>query len=293
MIYSIENSNLKISVDSMGAQLWSVYSKQTNTEYLWQGDPAIWGGRAYNLFPFIGRMFEGKFRYDSQEYLSRCHGLARYFEFVLESQTDNKLVFLLTDNEETKKEYPFAFAFRVAFILENATLTTEYSVFNKDTRELICSFGGHPGINVPFGAGQFEDYYIEFRHPTAVRKLSLTEANKLMSGESEPFTLVDGTKLPLRHDLFDQDAIVLENTAGEVCIKSNKEARFVSMKYGEFPFIGFWHADHKPAPYVCLEPWSALPATDGIITELENKPSMTHVAPNQTKSIRFTLEIHE
>ena len=114
-----------------------------------------------------------------------------------------------------------------------------------------------------------------------------------MSGESEPFALVDGVKLPLRHDLFDQDAIVLENTAGVVHIKSDKESRFVSMKYDDFPYFGLWHADHKPAPYVCLEPWSALPATDGIVTELESKPSMTHVAPNQTKSIRFTLEIHE
>ncbi|MBQ7913024.1 MAG: aldose 1-epimerase family protein [Clostridia bacterium] len=293
MIHSIENSQLKISVNTMGAQLWSVYSKQTDTEYLWQGDPAFWGGRAYNLFPFIGRMYEGKFRYADEEYPSRCHGLARYFEFVLESQTENKLVFLFTDNAETKKEYPFAFEFRVAFILEGAKLTTEYSVVNKDSRELICAFGGHPGVNVPFGKGAFEEYYVEFSQPTSARKLSLAEPSKLMAGTSEPFALEGGVKLPLRHDLFDQDAIVLENTSGEVCIKCDKESRFVSVRYEQFPFIGFWHADHKPAPYVCIEPWSALPSVDGILTELESKPNMTHVAPNQTKTISFCLEIHE
>ena len=293
MIYSIENSQLKISVNTFGAQLWSVYSKQTDTEYLWQGDPAFWGGRAYNLFPFIGRMYEGKFRYANKEYTSRCHGLARYFEFVLESQTDKQLVFLLTDTEEMKSEYPFAFEYRVTFILEGATLTTEHSVFNKDNRELICAFGGHPGINVPFGKGKFEDYYVEFSQATPARRLALSEPRKLMTGTSEPFALVDGVRFPLQHDLFDQDAIVLQNTSGEVRIKCDKENRFVSMKYEEFPFIGFWHADHKPAPYVCLEPWSALPSVDGVITDLESKPNMTHVAPNTSKSIRFSLEIHE
>ena len=293
MIYFIENSQLKISVNSVGAQLWSVYSKQTNTEYLWQGDSAFWGGRAYNLFPFIGRMFEGKFFYDGDEYPSRCHGLARYFEFTLENQTENKLVFLFTDNAETKKEYPFAFEFRVSFILDGAKLTTEYSVFNKDNRELICAFGGHPGINIPFGKGEFEDYYVEFSQPTAARKLVLAEPSKLMAGTSEAFELIDGVKLPLRHDMFDQDAIVLENTSGELYVKSDKESRFICVKYDKFPFIGFWHADHKAAPYVCVEPWSALPSVDGIPTHLESKPNMTRVAPNQTQSISFSLEIHE
>ncbi len=293
MIHSIENEYLKVSVNTTGAQLWSVYSKKTDTEYLWQGDSAFWGGRAYNLFPFIGRMYEGKFRYDNKEYPSRCHGLARYFEFTLESQTQNKLVFLLTDNEETKAEYPFAFAFRVTFLLNGATLTTEYAVTNPDDKELLCAFGGHPGINVPFGAGEFEDYYLEFTAKTNPVKLILTEANKLMSGTAEPFPLVDGVKLPLRHDLFDQDAIVLDNTAHTVSIKTNKDSRYVTMRYDDFRFIGFWHADHKDAPYVCLEPWSALPSVDGAVTDLESKPHMTRVAPKQTKSVQFHLEIHE
>ena len=293
MIYTIENEFLKVSVNSAGAQLWSVYSKKTDTEYLWQGNPEFWNGRAYNLFPFIGRMYEGKFCYDGKEYPSRCHGLARFFEFVLESQTKNELVFLFTDSKETKTEYPFSFAFRVTFILNGAELTTKYSVTNTDSRELICAFGGHPGINVPFGKGEFEDYYLEFSKATDARKLILADPSKLMADKSEPFALQDGVKLPLRHDLFDQDAIILENTSGEVYLKSSKDSRFVSFKYAEFPFIGFWHADHKPAPYVCLEPWSALPSVDGILTHLETKPNMTHVAPNETKSMQFALEIHE
>ena len=90
MIHSLENESIKIEVNSQGAQLWSLYSKKTNVEYLWQGNPSVWSGRAYNLFPFIGRSYEGVFHYDGKEYPSRSHGLARYYEFSLEKRTENK-----------------------------------------------------------------------------------------------------------------------------------------------------------------------------------------------------------
>ena len=67
MIYSIENEQLKIAVNSLGAQLYSVYSKKSDTEYLWQGNPEFWKDRAHNLFPFIGRMYDGIFHYEGKE----------------------------------------------------------------------------------------------------------------------------------------------------------------------------------------------------------------------------------
>ena len=293
MIYTIENEKLKVSVDSAGAQLYSLYSKASETEYLWQGDPKYWTGRAYNLFPFIGRMYENIFRYDGKEYPSRAHGLARYFEFALESQTDDTLVFLLKDNEETHKEYPFAFEFRVFFILKGAELTTRYEVTNTDARTLICAFGGHPGINVPFGKGVFEEYYLEFSEKTDVKRQLLSESDRYMADKAVPYELVDGVKLPLKHELFNHDAIILENTSGCVVLKCDKESRYVTMKYEDYKFIGFWQVLDPTAPYICLEPWSALPAIDGKVVELETKPHMTHVAVGEKATKTFVLEIHE
>lgn len=293
MIYSIENEQLKIDVNSYGAQLFSVYSKKSNTEYLWQGDPAFWKDRAHNLFPFIGRMYEGVFHYNGKEYPSRAHGLARYFEFALESKTDNSLVFLLKDNEDTHKEYPFAFEYRVTFILNGSELVTRYEVTNTDNKTLICAFGGHPGINIPFGKGVFEDYYLEFPEKKEVTRQLLDETNSFMAEKSVPFELVDGTKIPLRHELFTHDAVILENTCGEVALKCDKESRYVSMKYSDFKFIGFWQVAKPETPYVCLEPWGALPAVVGKIVDLESKPHMTRVPVGEKAEASFTLIIHE
>ncbi len=293
MIYSIENEHLKISVNTQGAELYSLFSKKTNVEYLWQGNPDFWTGRAYNLFPFIGRMVEFRFNYDGNSYPSRAHGLARYFPFVLESQTESSLVFLFKDNEETHKEYPFDFEMRVFFILEGAKLTTRYEVTNTDARTLICAFGGHPGINVPFGKGEFEDYYLEFSEKTAVKQQLLAEGVGFMQDKAVPYPLVDGVKLPLRHDLFANDAVILENTSGCVHLKSSKDSCYVTMHFEDYPFIGFWHVNKEGAPYVCLEPWSALPAVNGKVVDLETKPHMTHVPAGEKASKLFTLEIHE
>lgn len=293
MIYSIENENLKIQVNTQGAQLWSVFSKKTGVEYLWQGDPAVWSGRAYNLFPFIGRSYEGVFRYDGKEYPSRSHGLARYFEFTLEAQTENSLTFLFTDSEETKKEYPFSFEFRVIFTLNDNALTTRYVVKNTDERELICAFGGHPGINVPFDGGVFEDYYLEFSKPTAAERELLDKSDRFMADKAVPYALQDGVKLPLKHELFEHDAIILKNTSGEVAIKTPHSKRYVSVVYHDYPFVGFWQMANIRPQYLCVEPWSALPAIDGKIVELESKPHMTRVKPNGESSMRFDVIIHE
>ena len=55
MVHTIENEQLTLSVDSMGAQMMHICSRD-GREYLWQGDPAYWPDRAPTLFPFIGRL---------------------------------------------------------------------------------------------------------------------------------------------------------------------------------------------------------------------------------------------
>lgn len=54
-MYRIENPYLKVEVSSHGAELQSIYDKETEKEVLWQGDPKYWGRRSPILFPNVGR----------------------------------------------------------------------------------------------------------------------------------------------------------------------------------------------------------------------------------------------
>ena len=54
MIHTIKNSFLEVQVSEAGAELMSITAG--GTDYLWNGDKAYWGGRAPNLFPYVGRL---------------------------------------------------------------------------------------------------------------------------------------------------------------------------------------------------------------------------------------------
>ncbi len=292
MTHTIENEYIKVSAEEFGAQLASFYSKQTGVEYLWQGDPKYWKGRAYNLFPTIGRQYQGYYLAGGKPYSLDCHGLARYYPFTLFEKTATSLTLLFRSNAETLKKYPYEFSFFVTFKIEGKKLTVEYTAKNEGKEVMYYGVGGHPGINVPFDGGAFEDYYLQFDKATPAVRHVMSES-KFMSGEIQPYPLVDGTKLPLRHDLFDGDAVVFGNTCGTCYLKGNHTARMVKMEYPSYPYLGVWHMDKTDAPYVCLEPWSALPASEGSVDVLEQKADMVPLAVGESKTSVYTLEIFE
>ena len=296
MIYSIENEFLYVSVDTAGAQLASIRSKKTDVEYLWQGDKTYWGGRAYNLFPFIGRMTGGIYTYQGKTYSIRPHGLARYYEFALTEQTKTSMSFTLTheSGEDILSQYPFRFSFSVTFTLDENRLSVAYKAVNlEDERDMICTFGGHPGINVPFSDGAFEDYCLEFEQKTEVVQHLLSES-KFMSGKTAPAPLADGVRIPLDHDIFYNDALIFTNTCGVASLKKmGANTPRVKMRYDGFKYFAIWQAVDTDAPFVCMEPWQSVCSTDKIVDDLEQKEDMLHIPPHQESTAGFSLEIIE
>ena len=107
MIYTIENEFLRVSAEDDGAQLSSVELKENGKEFLWQGDPSVWYGRAPVLFPIIGQLLDGKYRYSGREYEMPKHGFARHSVFALKEQSGDSMTFSLASSDETRKCYPF------------------------------------------------------------------------------------------------------------------------------------------------------------------------------------------
>ena len=154
----IENTDLKLTLNTLGAQMRSLQDAE-GVEYLWQGDPAYWKGQAPNLFPVIGRLTDQSYRYCGQTYPMERHGFASKQEYCVESQQKDRVTFLLTDNEATRQQYPFAFAFRVTYALEGTSVKITYGVTNNSRMVMPFGVGGHPGFKVPMVEGeQFTDY---------------------------------------------------------------------------------------------------------------------------------------
>ena len=63
----LENEKLRITIADRGAELISVVDRQSGRERLWQADPSIWNRHAPILFPFVGKLTDGKNRIDGEE----------------------------------------------------------------------------------------------------------------------------------------------------------------------------------------------------------------------------------
>lgn len=290
MIYTIKNELLTVQVSSLGAEFQSIKTTD-GCEYLYQGNPEFWSGRAPIMFPICGRFFGGKYTYLGKEYEMGSHGFARHSEFSLSFASESAVTLTLTQNEETKKSYPFNFKLDVTFSLKGSELFVDYKVTNTDEKTLIFALGGHPAFNVPLDDGlNFEDYAVEFDKPCDAFRLDLSPTC-FCTYEDKLYTQGGTKTIKLAHELFDNDAIFLYNVPKKITLFSAKGSRAVTVRFDKMKYIGLWHAPKKPAPYVCIEPWNSIPSKDGEIDNLLTKREMIHLDTGCVHKTGFSIEI--
>lgn len=268
MLHTIQNQYLTVAASEKGAELQSIRAFD-GTEYLWQGDARYWKDRALNIFPYVARLTEGQYEMDQKRYKMPIHGLAPYVRFSFSGGEGDAMTFVTTDTEETRNHYPRRFAFRVSYALREDTLSVTYEVENRDEKALFFGLGGHPGFNVPLRTGlRFSDYRLEFSQPCQPRRIGFTP-DCFLDGTDAPFPLEGGTQIPLRHELFDDDAVVLTDMTREVTLFTPMDAHGLTVSFPQMPYLGLWHAPETEAPYLCIEPWCTLPSKQDEIAVFE------------------------
>ena len=288
MNHHISNDNLRVVVSEHGAELQSIRSKD-QIEYLWQGDPAYWSGRAPTIFPYVGRLTEGSYYFQNKRYEMSIHGFASTQQFTLLEKTSNCMTLSLEDSDQLHQKYPFRFFFKTSYELNDDTLTVTYIVENRDDKTMYFGLGGHPGFNIPLEPEiAFEDYSLTFSEPCTPLRVSLSEDCYVLE-DDKPYLLIDDCELPLQHNLFDNDAIILKQTAPSATLASKKGKHGVTMLFPDYPLLGIWHTTKSDAPFVCLEPWSSLPSRSGVIEHLETQPGLIQLEPSGTYTISYQL----
>ena len=290
MLYQLKNEKLTIIIEDLGAQLRSIKSAD-GTEYLWQGDDQIWADQAPNLFPHIARLTTGRYTLEGKTYEMKSHGFAKDTVMEAEQENDTHITFRIQDTEITLAQYPYHFTFGVDYRLEGGKLKITYIVENKDEKTMFFGVGGHPGFNVPLESGlAFEDYYLEFDCVKNALLVGMSE-DCYVQGENLPFALEDGKKLPLRHSCFDHDAIILTEMCRAVTLKSDKNDRAVKLTYPEMGYLGIWHRPFTEAPYVCIEPWTSLPARKDVVEDFSTQPTMLSLPAGERYENEYCIEI--
>ena len=255
-MFFIENQQIRLNIHPKGAELQSIFHKEYQTEYLWNGDPAFWGKHSPLLFPIVGTLKDNTYYYQDKPYTLSRHGFARDREFGVETRTPESITFLLKSDEATLQQFPFDFELRVIYRLTTNGFTTTYRVNNPATEPLYFSVGGHPAFNVPLVPGTtYTDYYLEFDQPENAPRWPISK-DGLIETQSQPL-LTGSRTLPLKKELFAKDALVLKHPASSgIALRSARIERGLRMEFPGFPFLGIWAAPN--ADFVCIEPWCGI-----------------------------------
>lgn len=290
MIYTLRNSEMEVQVSSKGGELVSLRDAD-KTEYIWIGDATYWKRHAPQLFPCIGRLTNNQYRMDGALHEMGQHGFLRDYELTKVEESETSLHLQLQSDASTRQLYDRVWIVDIFYSLCGKTLSVKFQVRNCDTRTMRFGYGIHPGFNVPLNpALRFEDYRLDFPEASIPKQMELTERYTI-SGGMHDYALEEGRYLPLQHSLFDHDAIILKDMPHTVTLGSQKDEKKVTVAFPDMPYLGIWHAPETDAPFVCIEPWSSLPSTDGVIDEFETKPDFITVEPEETYTNRWTISI--
>lgn len=273
----IANEKLSATIKNFGAELCSLRSNGSGREHIWQAGVA-WPKHAPVLFPIVGQLAGGKFRYHGREYALPRHGFAREREFLLDRRAADRAIFVLRANDASRAVYPFEFELWLDAYLRPNALRMDYEVHNVGREPLLFSLGMHPA----FAWDRARMTRLEFEHD------ELAPIRRLSEGLIDPVprpTPVRGRILPLSDGLFIEDAIIFDQI-------ESRAVRFgdLTVSWSDtLPQLGLWM---KPgADFLCIEPWAGYSDPLGFEGELAEKPGIVRLEPGQKRVFWWEVTI--
>ena len=281
----IENKFLSLSVAPLGAEMQSLRDA-AGREWLWQGDPAFWSGRAPVLFPIVGKAPDGRIAVGTHEAEMAQHGFARRSMFTLEAHAADMCRHVLEDTPETRAAYPFAFRLTVTHRVEGARLHVTVDVENRDRVHMPFGFGFHPAFAwpLPDAAGQVHRVTLTNGAAPALAQLH----DGLLTDARLPSPFVGGA-LEIRTGLFDQDAMIFPEGAGEALVYGVDNGPSLAFQFENLPNLALWS---KPgAPFLCIEPWHGMAAREGAGPQIADRPFSLSLAPQAVARFGYQVEV--
>ena len=297
-LFTLENDELLVTVARRGAELTRIYDKKADREVLWCAEPSVWNRHAPVLFPFVGKCYEGAYVHDGKEYGMTPHGFARDMDFEPLLCDMDECWFRLKDTPETYEKYLFHFEVEIGHRLEGRTIEVMWKVANRDSGEMLFMMGGHPAFQVPEGKNIY-DFTFEFNR-RGCREGQFTDclhylapnANGYEKEELQGNLKLSEGRVPLTKGFFDTALTYMFDEAQVSSVSLMVDGSpYVTLECSDFPYLGIWtmEATH---PFVCLEPWYGICASDGYKGELKDRRGIISLPgwENWQKSYQIRVE---
>ena len=283
----LSSGQVTAQVNPLGAQL-STLRDRAGRDLLWDGDPAVWNGRAPLLFPIVGTLAGGCYRLDSKIYHLPRHGFARGRMFEVVESTPAAAAFRLRADETSLQMYPFHFELELRFALDGPTLSVTAFVRNKGNEDMPASFGFHPALRWPLPFGRERaSHFIEFARdePAPIRRL---DTDGLLTPEPHP-TPISHRRLALADSLFQNDVIIFDEIQSRSVTYGADGGPRLRISYPDAPYLGVWT---KPrAPFICIEPWHGVSDVAGFAGDFRAKTGVFTVAAGSALPIKMEITL--
>jgi galactose mutarotase-like enzyme len=285
----VRSAALTAEINPLGAQL-SILRDRDGRDLLWNGDAAVWAGRAPILFPIVGSLAGGTYRLGSRSFALSRHGFARGKPFEVLATTGSSASFRLRADESTLAVYPFPFELEVSYVLASATLSVTASVRNTGSEPLPASLGFHPALlwPLPYG-GPRTAHFIEFEadEPAPIRRI---DADGLLKPEGLP-TPVAKRRLMLNDELFREDVLIFDTLSSRSLRYGTTQGPQIEVRFPDARYLGLWT---KPgAPFICIEPWQGITDPAGFTDDFTRKPGVFSVAPGASHSLNMGITLRD
>lgn len=281
----LTNKNLTAVINYHGAELKSL--TKDGHEYMWCADPTYWGRTSPVLFPFVGQVADGVFRYEGNEYKIGQHGFARDMDFELLENNEKSCRFVLKSNDETKAKYPLDFDLFIGYELNDNGIEVKWEVANPYDKTLQFSIGAHPAFNCDLSKTSI---CIRKNGEPVTSFTNSVFGKGLLTDKKAQLNVTNGI-MNLDVHTFDGDAFVIENDqVDQVDILDEKNDRVLSVKF-KSPLVGIWSPPGKNAPFLCIEPWYGRADKEGFVGELVDREWNNTLESGKTFKVSYKIEV--
>lgn len=274
-MYKIKNDKISVVVSKIGAELQEFKYLESNV--LWSKNE-LWNKQSPILFPFIGALQDGCYKYDGNVYHMPTHGFIKDALFDVVYHSDECIVFKTTFSKETLELYPFKFEFFAEYKLCNTELHVSLSVKNIDEKPMYYGLGFHPGFvydkedsHLIMEEGQTNEVYFDPKFVYEIEK-SLIKSKKMKDFSKE---------------LEEKRTICYQNL-NSVCLTRKDYSLTIE---SNSIYTAFWQQRPENPKFICIESWNGMVDYLGSSFNIEEKPSLLKISAGDTSILKISFKI--
>lgn len=232
------------------------------------------------LFPFVGRMAEGKYSYQNKEYQLNCndnsnnalHGLVYNKKFNVVKETKNiNCASVVINYEETNENlgFPYKFNLQLTYTLFENEIRLSVIIKNIDHKTFPFTLGWHPY----FFCDKLSRSTLEFESNQKIKFNENLITEKVIAHKTEKHFKIKDQQLD---DCFILNANTIDFLTPDYHIKisSNQSENYLQLY------------TPKDLPLIAIEPMT------GISNSFNNNIGLQQLAPNQKHSTTWNVKLN-